>query len=127
MKFGARAMARDAGIGDGYTVPYHVPGERSGSCSFAVDLGERFPRSDSARRGTWLFCIRGRQEPRCRVALASASRRASGRAGARNRGVSGVGPAGEGDRASSGNQPRDGQTRTSRMPAFAAESARVRR
>jgi len=39
-----RAMAQDAGIGDGYTVPYHVPGERSGSCSFAVEPGIRFPR-----------------------------------------------------------------------------------
>lgn len=39
-----RAMAQDAGIGDGYTVPYHVPGERSGSCSFAVEPGVRFPR-----------------------------------------------------------------------------------
>lgn len=39
-----RVMAQEAGIGDGYTVPYHVPGERSGSCSFAVKPGVRFPR-----------------------------------------------------------------------------------
>jgi len=30
------AKARDEGIGDGFTVPAHVPGEASGSCSFAV-------------------------------------------------------------------------------------------
>jgi LuxR family quorum-sensing system transcriptional regulator CciR len=29
--------ARREGIGDGFTVPAHVPGEVSGSCSFAVD------------------------------------------------------------------------------------------
>ncbi|QKR98306.1 LuxR family transcriptional regulator [Sphingomonas sp. CL5.1] len=39
-----RALAVAAGIGDGYTVPYHVPGERSGSCSFAMEPGLRFPR-----------------------------------------------------------------------------------
>lgn len=37
-------MARRAGIGDGYTVPYHLPGERSGSSSFAVGPGRMFPR-----------------------------------------------------------------------------------
>jgi len=37
-------MARRAGIGDGYTVPYHLPGERSGSSSFAVAPGMSFPR-----------------------------------------------------------------------------------
>ena len=31
--------AREAGIGDGYTVPFHVPGEYSGSCSFAMPIG----------------------------------------------------------------------------------------
>jgi LuxR family quorum-sensing system transcriptional regulator CciR len=31
------------GIGDGFTVPAHVPGEVQGSCSFAVSPGERFP------------------------------------------------------------------------------------
>lgn len=36
-------MARSAGIGDGYTVPFHVPGERSGSCSFAVRSDGSFP------------------------------------------------------------------------------------
>ncbi|MEO7689173.1 MAG: autoinducer binding domain-containing protein, partial [Sphingomonas sp.] len=29
------AQARIVGIGDGYTVPAHVPGEFTGSCSFA--------------------------------------------------------------------------------------------
>lgn len=35
--------ARCAGIGDGYTVPAHVPGEYNGSCSFAVRDDEQFP------------------------------------------------------------------------------------
>lgn len=30
------AKARREGIGDGFTVPAHIPGEASGSCSFAV-------------------------------------------------------------------------------------------
>lgn len=34
--------ARQAGIGDGFTVPAHVPGEYNGSCSFAVRDDERF-------------------------------------------------------------------------------------
>lgn len=38
------ARARCAGIGDGYTVPFHVPGEYSGSCSFAVSPRARFPQ-----------------------------------------------------------------------------------
>ena len=33
--------ARRAGIGEGYTVPVHVPGEYSGSCSFAMEAGTR--------------------------------------------------------------------------------------
>lgn len=38
------------GIGDGLTVPVNVPGEPSGSCSFATTLGARLPqqRIDSA-------------------------------------------------------------------------------
>jgi LuxR family quorum-sensing system transcriptional regulator CciR len=36
--------AEEAGLGDGYTKPFHVPGERSGSCSFAVRPGLVFPR-----------------------------------------------------------------------------------
>ena len=31
------------GIGDGFTVPAHVPGEVNGSCSFAVGSGDRLP------------------------------------------------------------------------------------
>ncbi len=31
------------GIGEGFTVPANVPGEPSGSCSFAVRRGGRFP------------------------------------------------------------------------------------
>lgn len=33
--------ARREGLGDGYTAPFHVPGEHSGSCSFAVKPHER--------------------------------------------------------------------------------------
>ena len=29
-------VARESGIGDGYTVPRHLPGEATGTCSFAV-------------------------------------------------------------------------------------------
>lgn len=36
--------AEDAGIGDGYTVPIHMLGGRSGSCSFAVAAGMAFPQ-----------------------------------------------------------------------------------
>ena len=36
-------MARRGGIGDGYTVPFHLPGECSGSCSFAVRPDRCFP------------------------------------------------------------------------------------
>ena len=34
------AEARDAGLGDGFTVPAHIPGEINGSCSFAMGPGE---------------------------------------------------------------------------------------
>ena len=37
-------QARIVGIGDGFTVPAHVPGEFTGSCSFAIAPGEPFPR-----------------------------------------------------------------------------------
>jgi DNA-binding CsgD family transcriptional regulator len=36
-------VARESGIGDGYTVPRHLPGEASGSCSFAVVPNARIP------------------------------------------------------------------------------------
>lgn len=35
-------LARSQGIGEGFTVPAHVPGEAHGSCSFACAAGERF-------------------------------------------------------------------------------------
>jgi len=35
-------LARREGIGEGFTVPAHVPGEAHGSCSFACATGERF-------------------------------------------------------------------------------------
>jgi LuxR family transcriptional regulator, quorum-sensing system regulator CciR len=38
--------ARAAGIGGGFTVPVHIPGEYAGSCSFGVRLGRSF--SDKA-------------------------------------------------------------------------------
>jgi LuxR family quorum-sensing system transcriptional regulator CciR len=34
-------LARKEGIGEGFTVPAHVPGEAHGSCSFACATGER--------------------------------------------------------------------------------------
>jgi LuxR family quorum-sensing system transcriptional regulator CciR len=36
-------LADASGIGDGYTVPAHVPGESNGSCSFATTRGKRLP------------------------------------------------------------------------------------
>jgi LuxR family quorum-sensing system transcriptional regulator CciR len=33
-------LARKEGIGDGFTVPAHVPGEAHGSCSFAAEAGK---------------------------------------------------------------------------------------
>ena len=35
-------LARKQGIGEGFTVPAHVPGEAHGSCSFACVAGEAF-------------------------------------------------------------------------------------
>lgn len=35
-------LARSQGIGEGFTVPAHVPGEAHGSCSFACAAGEPF-------------------------------------------------------------------------------------
>ncbi|MDC7810937.1 LuxR family transcriptional regulator [Sphingomonas koreensis] len=37
------ALGRDQGIGDGFTVPAHVPGEARGSCSFANETGRPMP------------------------------------------------------------------------------------
>ncbi|HEV2593690.1 MAG TPA: LuxR family transcriptional regulator [Sphingomicrobium sp.] len=36
-------LAVKQGIGEGFTVPAHVPGEAQGSCSFACASGESFP------------------------------------------------------------------------------------
>jgi LuxR family quorum-sensing system transcriptional regulator CciR len=36
-------LAACNGIGDGYTVPAHVPGESNGSCSFATRAGQKLP------------------------------------------------------------------------------------
>jgi LuxR family transcriptional regulator, quorum-sensing system regulator CciR len=38
------ARSRHHGIGAGFTVPANVPGEPSGSCSFAVERGSELPR-----------------------------------------------------------------------------------
>ncbi|MGC6400310.1 LuxR family transcriptional regulator [Sphingomonas sp. FW199] len=37
------AMGREQGIGEGFTVPAHVPGELRGSCSFASETGRPIP------------------------------------------------------------------------------------
>ena len=37
--------ARREGIGDGFTVPAHIPGEASGSCSFATSPGNDLPET----------------------------------------------------------------------------------
>lgn len=38
--------ASKEGLGDGYTVPAHVPGESNGTCSFAMRLGRDLPREN---------------------------------------------------------------------------------
>jgi LuxR family quorum-sensing system transcriptional regulator CciR len=38
----------ETGLGDGFVVPAHVPGEHLGSCHFAVPAGKRLPRRASA-------------------------------------------------------------------------------
>ena len=35
-------LAREQGIGEGFTVPAHVPGDAHGSCSFACATGDQF-------------------------------------------------------------------------------------
>jgi LuxR family quorum-sensing system transcriptional regulator CciR len=39
------ALGREQGIGDGFTVPAHVPGEARGSCSFAIGSGCPMPET----------------------------------------------------------------------------------
>ena len=38
-------LGRAQGIGDGFTVPAHVPGEARGSCSFANEAGRTLPQA----------------------------------------------------------------------------------
>jgi len=38
------AAARDVGIGNGFTIPAHIPGELNGSCSFAMAVGTELDR-----------------------------------------------------------------------------------
>lgn len=40
------AVGHECGIGDGYTVPRHLPGEASGTCSFVVRPGGSLPRHE---------------------------------------------------------------------------------
>ncbi len=37
-------VGRENGVGDGFTVPRHLPGEASGSCTFVVRPGREIPR-----------------------------------------------------------------------------------
>jgi len=39
---------QETGLGDGYVVPAHIPGEHLGSCHFAVERGRHLPRENSA-------------------------------------------------------------------------------
>lgn len=38
------AVGRECGIGDGYTIPRHLPGTARGTCSFVVRPGGKLPR-----------------------------------------------------------------------------------
>jgi LuxR family quorum-sensing system transcriptional regulator CciR len=38
-------LGRTQGIGDGFTIPAHVPGEARGSCSFAIETGRPVPET----------------------------------------------------------------------------------
>lgn len=42
------AAVHETGLGDGFVVPAHVPGEHLGSCHFAVETGKILPRENSA-------------------------------------------------------------------------------
>jgi len=39
------ALGGEQGLGDGFTVPVHVPGEARGSCSFANEAGRPIPEA----------------------------------------------------------------------------------
>lgn len=43
-----RAAVEGTGLGDGYVVPTHIPGEHLGSCHFATQKGKVLPRESSA-------------------------------------------------------------------------------
>lgn len=66
-------LAGASGIGDGFTIPAHIPGEANGSCSFATAAGEALPECrlgaahlagafafEAARR---LRCVRANEVP----------------------------------------------------------------
>jgi LuxR family quorum-sensing system transcriptional regulator CciR len=42
------AAVYETGLGDGFVVPAHIPGEHLGSCHFAVESGKVLPRENSA-------------------------------------------------------------------------------
>ncbi|WP_310497914.1 LuxR family transcriptional regulator [Sandarakinorhabdus sp.] len=50
------ATARQAGLGHGYTVPIHVPGEASGLCSFVMQQGNDLPE-ESLPAAQYLACF----------------------------------------------------------------------
>jgi LuxR family quorum-sensing system transcriptional regulator CciR len=50
------AHARSAGLGEGYTVPIHVPGDASGLCSFVMQDGSPLP-ADSLPAAQYLACF----------------------------------------------------------------------
>lgn len=70
---------KKAGLGDGYSVPAHVPGEAAGLCTFIVRTGravptERLPMAQLAgafayEAGRRMRKAREPEEPRARVAL----------------------------------------------------------
>lgn len=43
-----RAAVQKTGLGDGFVVPTHIPGEHLGSCHFATQRGRTMPRERSA-------------------------------------------------------------------------------
>lgn len=43
------ALAADHGIGEGFTIPAHVPGEANGSCSFATISGRALPPGNAVQ------------------------------------------------------------------------------
>lgn len=78
------ALGRMQGIGDGFTVPAHVPGEARGSCSFANEAGRPIPQEmlplaqlagmfafEGARR---IWSIRGGQQGPLRPMLTDRQR-----------------------------------------------------